>query len=267
MSKSRWPRIKWYTRRLGALERRGSKLIGQKRFLPRALGDGLHFFHRPSEITDVLRRFDELGLSDLLEPPPESKYEDDKLVELFGRVPRVAWKEVDSSDRICTAIGAKAASIETFGEDDPLPWHEFGEREADAWFLTNFAYFYSRQSASYADIDERLRWAHALGSLMECWRWRRKGYDAEAVHGRKFPAGHTEKATKARGRKGADRAAHVIEAAQRFLDAEIAKLRFTNGRINKACLARAVLRGARPGVKKDRVRQILTKAVRDGELV
>jgi len=57
MSKSRWPRIKWYTRRLGALERRGSKLIGQKRFLPRALGDGLHFFHRPSEITDVLRRF------------------------------------------------------------------------------------------------------------------------------------------------------------------------------------------------------------------
>ena len=75
------------------------------------------------------------------------------------------WKESNSFERICAAVEAKAASIETFDEDDPPDWREFGEREVDAWFLTNFAYFYSRQNASYADIAERLRWAHALRGL------------------------------------------------------------------------------------------------------
>ena len=131
------PRIKWHTRQLGALERRGFKFLGEeKQFLRSALGDGLSFFLGPSsfEIAAVLGRFEELGLTDLLEPPPESEYEDHKTWDdkTWTRMWKHAGKEVDGITRICAAVGAEAASIETFGEDDPPPWREFGEREKRA---------------------------------------------------------------------------------------------------------------------------------------
>ncbi len=105
-----------------------------------------------------------------------------------------------------------------------------------------------------------------MGRLAEWWVWRREGHDAEAVHGQKFPARKTGKATKAHHRKSEDRAAHVIETAQRILDADFPKLRFADGRINLSRLARAVLRATRPGLKVDRIRQILREAVRGGKM-
>jgi hypothetical protein len=105
-----------------------------------------------------------------------------------------------------------------------------------------------------------------MGRLADWWVWRREGHDAEAVHGQKFPARKTGKATKARHRKSEDRAAHVIETAQRILDADFPKLRFADGRINLSRLARAVLRATRPGLKVDRIRQILREAVRGGKM-
>jgi hypothetical protein len=96
-------------------------------------------------------------------------------------VPKLKWEGADSSGRICAAIGAKAASIETFGEDYPPSWHQFGEPEAEAWFLTLFAFFYRRQNTTYIDIDERLKWAHALGRLMQWRQFWREGHDARSV--------------------------------------------------------------------------------------
>jgi hypothetical protein len=169
--------VETFKRPLGALERRAIKFRGQRRFLTPALSDGLALFYRHYEITAVLRRFEELGLADLLNPPPEPEYEDDPI---FGQVPKLKWEKVDRSARICAAVGAKAASIETFRDDDPLLWREFGEREAEAWFLTNFAFFYSRQSAPYASIDERLKWALALGGLLQWGEFWFEGHDANA---------------------------------------------------------------------------------------
>ena len=86
MTKSRWPRIKHYKRRLGALERRSFKLVRQKQFLRTPWGDGLALFHRPGEIAEHLRRFEELGLADLLEAP-DARCDDDE--EIWDRM----WKQ------------------------------------------------------------------------------------------------------------------------------------------------------------------------------
>jgi hypothetical protein len=163
MTKRQRPPIKLVQRRLGALGRKGIKIEGSKRFLRTALGDGLALFFNSNQrdIANTLRRFEKLGLSDLLDPPTETEDHGSKLVDVTAR--------------ICTALGAKAASIELFDKDFSPSWSKFGKPEADAWFLTNFAFFYAKQNDPSADLDWRLSWALALGRLME-WRryWRRE---------------------------------------------------------------------------------------------
>ena len=246
MPKFRWPRrddIKAVTRRLGALERRGFEIKGTKRFLTTPLTDGRALFLRPTrrEIGPIVRRFEELGLTDLIEPPPE--YENDKL---SGRMREFTWKESNSFERICAAVEAKAASIETFDEDDPPDWREFGEREVDAWFLTNFAYFYSRQNASYADIAERLRWAHALGRLLEWWRWRREGHDLGAVQQARFSSGRDKKeGSKAVTQSKDRRRREIAEIVGKLGDAPRFKTGKKAGEVNFSEWAREVLKEAR----------------------
>lgn len=164
-------------RRLGALSRSGYKVTKGKRFLHLAQEDGQSLFYRPSEIAAVVRRFEDLGLADLL-AAQGTEYKED---EIFGTFPKLDWENADITGRICDAVGAKAASIEIFQKDDPSPWCEFGEREADAWFLTNFAWFYSRQNEPNASIEWRLEWAHALGRLMQWKNFWFEGHDARVV--------------------------------------------------------------------------------------
>lgn len=181
--------IKAYERRLGALRRKGIKIEGSEgKILPSAFGDGMGLFFGPSlfEITKTMLRFEELGLADLLDSPPEPQSEESKKLTWLWNLAQI---ETDSSARICEALGANAPSIEIFGEEDPQVWREFSEREEEAWFFTLFASFYRRQTASYADMDERLSWAHALGRLLEWRRWRREGYDLAAVQQADFVAG------------------------------------------------------------------------------
>ncbi len=164
-------------RRLGALERLGNMVVEGKRFLHFALGDGQYLFYRPSEITAVVRQFEELGLADLL-APPVTEYEED---EVFGIFPKLEWRNADFTTRICDAVGAKAASIEIFEEKRPSTWSCFGEQEAEAWFLANFAWLYPKQNDPNARMDWRLKWAHALGRLMQWRQFWREGHDARSV--------------------------------------------------------------------------------------
>jgi len=150
--------------------------------------------------------------------------------------------------RICAAVGVDAASIETFEEGVPAAWHEFGKQEAEAWFLTNFAYFYSRQNASYADIDERLKWAHALGRLLEWWRWRREGHDLGAVQQARFSSGRDKKEGAKAVRQSKDRRRREIaEIVGKLGDAPRFKTGKKAGEVNFSEWAREVLKEARIG--------------------
>ncbi len=252
MTKSRWPRIKHYKRRLGALERRSFKLERQKQFLRTPWGDGLALFHNPFEIDAVLRQFEELGLTDLLDPPPDIEPQGAEYREILENLfSQKSWsnyaeKMADGMARICAAVGADAASIETFDEDVPAAWHEFGKQEAEAWFLTNFALFYSRQNASHADIEERLRWAHALGRLLEWRRWRREGHDLGAVQQARFSSGRDKKEGSKAVRQSKDRRRREIaEIVGKLGDAPRFKTGKKAGEVNFSEWAREVLKEAR----------------------
>jgi len=147
---------------------------------------------------------------------------------------------------------------------EPSPSDPSDIRASFGWVVAQFAGFHKilSQQRKDGDLNGAVDTAKYIGRLFEWWRWRREGHDAEAIHGQKFHARKTGEATKARHQKSEDRAAHVIETAQRILDADFPKLRFADGRINLTRLARAVLRATRPGLKVDRIRQILREAVR-----
>ena len=168
------------TRRVGALEIRGIEIAGRNRFVRLPVVDGRSLFLAPTprEIEAFVARFDELNLSDLLEPPPERKNVDG---QPSGRIPEFVPEDFISMARIRAATGAKALTFNIFGEGAPAAAQEFGEVEQEAAVLLLFAYFYSRQNASYADVDQRFRWAHALGRLLEWWRWRSGGHDRDAT--------------------------------------------------------------------------------------
>ena len=106
-------------RQLGALELRAINVPGLKRrFIPWVLADGTRLFvaRTCSEITALKKRLEELGLADLLEPLPEPRSNN---AERWENQWNLAQKEVEDAARICAALEAKAASIETFGEDVP----------------------------------------------------------------------------------------------------------------------------------------------------
>ncbi len=79
-----------------------------------------------------------------------------------------------------------------------------------------------------------------MGRLAEWWVWRSEGHDAEAVHGQKFPAGTTDKATEAHIKVAQERADQVLFAARAVLKSGLGRKK--NGNINHTKLAEEILR-------------------------
>jgi len=216
------------------------------------MSDGLALLHNPFEIDAGLRQFEELGLTDLLDPPPDIELQGAEYREILENLfSQKSWsnyaeKMADGMARICAAVGVDAASIETFGKDDPASSRNFDERDAEAWFLTNFALFYSRQNASHADIEERLRWAHALGRLLEWRRWRSEGHDLRAVQQARFSSGRDKKeGSKAVTQFKDRRRREIVEIVGKLGDAPRFKTGKKAGEVNFSEWAREVLKEAR----------------------
>jgi hypothetical protein len=240
--KQKRPKITRVKRQLGALNRESRQIVGIKRFLRTAESDGLSlFFHSAwHDVAEALRRFEELGLTDLLDPPPESEYEDHAVL---GQVPKVKWEMVIPSQRICAAVGAKAASIEKFKDTDPAPWRAFNEAkpwespEAEAWFLTNFAFFYSRQNDPNADIDWRFRWALALGRLLQWRQFWFEGHDLGARRNADFEEGkNKQRGPQEISKKKKRRRGEIVDIVRQLGEPP----RKQNGNIHWTHLARAV---------------------------
>ncbi len=82
--------------------------------------------------------------------------------------------------------------------------------------------------------------------------------------GARFAEQQTARANRQRSRKKIDREKHIIETAGKLLRQGIG--RFRNGGINKSKLADACLTVIGPTLKRTRVRQILSEAIRDDKL-
>jgi len=106
-------------------------------------------------------RFNSLGLGQLLDP--------DHLLQL---------QLFDIADATAAALGVDRADAASM---DP--------RESEAWFLANFAWYYFalRDREARTEVERRslhslqINYAIEFGRLIEWWRWRSKGHDAEAV--------------------------------------------------------------------------------------
>ena len=131
------------------------------------LVEGIQLFlaGRASGLYDVRRRMVELKVGDLLEP---KYWHGDNYV-------------TDSLARILIATGAARATIETHEKASPKAVDNFDLKNSEAWFLSNFIFYYSRAFDAAATFEDRLPFAIALGRLIEWWRWRSSGFDKMAV--------------------------------------------------------------------------------------
>lgn len=186
-------KIRSKARHLGARELRAIKIEGRKKkFLHTAQGDALRLFLMGlmlGEVEQHVCRLEELGVADVL------------LARAQGGE-RGIHLPLEHERRICAALGVKAASIERFEDGAPSEWRTFGPREAEAWFLVNFAWFYSKMVDESMSINGRLQMAIALGRLLEWWHWRTTGLDRMAAAKKRSEAARP-RATAARKAKAA----------------------------------------------------------------
>ncbi len=135
----------------------------------------------PSGLTAVVARFHELQIGDLLEP--EYWLGEDYLS--------------DSDQRILVATGAVKATIETHEKSNPKAKQNFDLKNSEAWFLSNFVWYYSMAFGEAASPQFRLPFAIKLGRLIEWWRWRREGFD-KVAYGKRRSEASLSKASEAR---------------------------------------------------------------------
>lgn len=195
------PKLIRTTVSLGALDHDTFRL-GGKRFFRTTICDATGLFLTPSlgGNRKQVARLEELGLSDMLKPPiTDAKESDTSVVSKTDFI----WGDGERekiTKRICEALNASRANIETFSKDSPNSGMNYVAADQEAWFLINFIWFHREAQDNGSSLDYRLAYAMALGRLIEWWRWRASGLDRMAA-GKKRSEAATTKAAHARSGK------------------------------------------------------------------
>lgn len=164
---------------LGALELRTMRTKARRRYRKTATGQGrkLFLYEALTGLLPYRKRFEELGLSDLLDIPATPRPENNT----HRTDGSLRTNEPLYERRICTALGVHAAIVPAYAGNRDNKQKQSSGPEAEAWFLTNFVHFHRPMMDLETSDDQRLAHAIALGRLIEWWRWRRDGLDRLAA--------------------------------------------------------------------------------------